>query len=413
MIEGGESPTSPSAAEGEIRRRIAARGAISFAEFMELALYWPEGGYYTHHGATTGPGGDFLTASDTSAAFGETLARQVAAVWEALGRPPGFELVEAGPGRGLLAADLLRGLAAAAPELHATLTMTLDEISPTLRALQRERLAPLLPGARLRWEEGGLPGRRERSWTGVMVANELLDALPVHRVRRRGPALREVFVGAGESGELVEVEADPGPAVLAFADRFGAAPAEGDEAEAGLAAERWVEAAARSLERGVLLFIDYGHEASELYSAARRRGTLLAYHRHRVSEDLLARVGEQDLTAHVSWTAVDEAASRAGLDGPFRTTQDRFLLALGLGERFRDLSEPVRAGDRGALREQLALKTLILPEGMGRRFQVSAYTRGLEGPPPGFDDPFGEPPPESPSAGDPVSPPKRRLRLVR
>ena len=132
-----------------------------------------------------------------------------------------------------------------------------------------------------------------------------------------------------------------------------------------------------------------------------------------MSEDPLARVGRQDLTAHVSWTAVDEAAARAGLEGPYRTTQDRFLLALGLGERFRDLSDAVRAGDRTALREQLALKSLILPEGMGRSFQFSAYARGLAAPPPGFDDPFETLPPDANEGGDPVTPPERRIRLVR
>jgi SAM-dependent MidA family methyltransferase len=410
---GGESAPSPTAAEREIRRRIAERGSISFAEFMELALYWPEGGYYTRPGATTGPEGDFLTASDTSPAFGETLARPIAAVWESLGRPEPFEIVEAGPGRGLLAADLLTGLAEVAPELHAILTLTLDEVSPVLRAAQRERLAPLLPAGRLRWEEGGLPARGERSWTGVLVANELLDALPVHRIRRRGPDLRELHVGLDEKGSLMELEVAPDEEVLRFAEGLSAAPADGDEAEAGLAAARWVEAAARGLDRGLLLFIDYGHEARELYSPAHRRGSLLAYHHHRVGEDLLARVGRQDLTAHVSWTAVDEAAARGGLDGPYRTTQDRFLLALGLGDRFRDLSEAARAGDQSALREQLALKSLILPEGMGRRFQVSAYGRGLEDAPPGFEDPFEAPPPDAPSGEGPVTPPKRRVRLVR
>jgi SAM-dependent MidA family methyltransferase len=131
-----------------------------------------------------------------------------------------------------------------------------------------------------------------------------------------------------------------------------------------------------------------------------------------VVEDLLARVGRQDLTAHVNWSAVDEAARRAGLEGPWRTTQDRFLLALGLGERFEELAGPVQDGDVDALREQLALKTLILPQGMGRRFQVSAYARGLGDRPGGFRDPLaGEAPPDPDPSGD--RPPARRLRLVR
>jgi SAM-dependent MidA family methyltransferase len=170
----------------------------------------------------------------------------------------------------------------------------------------------------------------------------------------------------------------------------------------------------RTLERGLLLLIDYGHEAPVLYGPSHRRGTLLGYRRHRTEEDLLAHVGRQDLTAHVNWTAIDEAAARAGLDGPRRTTQDRFLLALGLGERFRALAGPAGRGDRSALREQLALKKLILPQAMGRRFQVCAYGREMVGEPSGFGPlPDPGPSPDPPGDDTPVRPPRRRIRLVR
>jgi SAM-dependent MidA family methyltransferase len=217
------------------------------------------------------------------------------------------------------------------------------------------------------------------------VAVELLDALPVHRVRRRGAALREVAV-ALSGDRLVEMEGAPGDDILAFADAYGAAPEDGDEAEACLALRPALAGLAASIDRGFLVIVDYGHEAKRLFGPAHRRGTLLAYHRHRVNEDYLLRVGEQDLTAHVNLTVLRREAEALGLHTAGITTQDRFLIANGI----LDGLDTDDGGPVAATKRRLQAKQLIHPDGMGRTFKVAVFTKGIEPPPlvRGLRDPF-------------------------
>jgi SAM-dependent MidA family methyltransferase len=217
------------------------------------------------------------------------------------------------------------------------------------------------------------------------VAVELFDALPVHRVRRRGSRLREVRVSASEDA-LVEVEADPGTDVCAFAEAYGAAPEDGDEAEICLGLREALASLASPIDRGFLLVVDYGDEADRLFGRARARGTLLAYHRHSAHEDVLARVGEQDLTAHVNLSALRDEAVALGLAPLGLTTQDRFLVANGILDGLDAEDERSQA----ALRRRLQVKQLIHPDGMGRLFKVAAFSKGLDPPPSlrGLSDPF-------------------------
>ena len=354
-----------------IHDEIARSGPITFARFMELALYDPGGGYYRAETARPGREGDFLTAPETHPIFGAALARGIAEVWERLDRPEPFVLREYGAGTGTLAMSILDGLERSGSPLVSRLRY--DPIEVESRRL--EAIAA-------RFDEAGrseaLLGSGEHPETiqGVVLANEVLDALPTHRVVCRDRVLREVFVGSRD-GSFVDVE--DAPSTSALADRLGAEGISLVDDQAGeicLAVEPWIAAAAAGLGRGLLLLIDYGHPAAQLYDPGRRRrGTLRAYLRQRVHDDPYRHVGRQDLTAHVDVTAVERATESAGLSHLGTTTQAEFLVDLGV----QDLLQAAQADPATTLEAYLALRSSLMrlldPGAMGR-FRVMAFGRG-------------------------------------
>jgi SAM-dependent MidA family methyltransferase len=356
---------------------IRARGPLTFARFMELALHHPEHGYYAAGPERLGRAGDFFTASDVGPAFGACLARQLVEMDAILDRPNPFRYVEHGAGRGMLARDVVDALTAEAPDLARRLDALLIDSSRGMRAAAALRV----PTARV-----ATPRDAPAGGAGCVVAVELLDALPVHRIRRRGAVLYEVMVDLrGE--RLVEVEEVAQDELLDWVARYGAARGDGDEAEACLALGPALSDLAAAIDRGFVVIVDYGHDADRLFGPAHRRGTLLAYQRHRVSEELLARVGEQDLTAHVNLTALAAEAEALGLHVAGRTTQDRFLIANGILD---DLDAEAR-GPLAATKRRLQAKQLIHPQGMGTTFKVVVLMKGMR---PdlvvrGLRDPFG------------------------
>ncbi len=347
---------------------------------MDLALHDPEGGYYARGPARLGAGGDFFTASDVGTAFGESLARQLLEMDVVLGRPPVFSVVEFGAGRGLLARDLLDGSRALDPGFAARLACALVDASPAMREAARRNV----PEADVLAPEDVGGGR-----TGCAVAVELFDALPVHRLRRRGGRLVEVFVGLGADGSLEERELPPTDSAAGIAARYGAAPCEGDEGEVAPAAAGLLARMAGVLDRGFLVIVDYGDRARDLYGPARRRGTLLAYRRHTTSEEVLDRVGEQDLTAHVNFTQLEDEAGRLGLAVLGLTTQDRFLIANGILRSFEE-DDPSAWGRPERVRARLRAMQLIHPGGMGRAFRILVLSKGIDPAPvlAGLADPF-------------------------
>ena len=349
--------------------RIARAGPLTFAAFMEACLYHPEHGYYTRRVPATGPR-DYVTSPEVGPLFGRLLAWQLQEMWERMGQPTGFDLVECGAGRGALAGAILETVQTKAPDFAAALRVTLVEVSPRLREQAQASLKA--HGDRVRVAER-LPTRV----AGCLLSNELIDALPVHRVAQRAGGLREIYVSA-RNGELVEIEGEPSsPALARYLERYGGPLQEGQQAEVNLAALAWLDEAARALERGFLLTIDYGYRARELYGAAHQRGTLLAYREHRTSEDWLSRPGEQDLTAQVNFTALEARGRELGLTALGYVPQAQFLLALarasGLVERLeREADTP----ETRATRNQL--KQLIHPEGMGEAFKVLVQAKGVD-----------------------------------
>lgn len=388
MTGGTLDPTDE--ARSEIVAEIRHDGPMPFARYMELCLYHPRWGYYTR-GAGGGGGRDYLTSSGIHRVFGAMVERQAAEMWRRLGRPARFDFVEFGPGEGQFALDVMdaaRGDAAFA----AALRYILVERSPALAGRQAARLAS--GGARASWrslQELERAGRLE----GCLFANEVLDAFPVHRVIGTPHGPREIHVGASPGGELEEVPLPLSePALREFLDESGVRLESGQEVDLNLEAGRFVARAVRLLSRGYLVLVDYGSEARDLYHPARRRGTLRAFHRHRVGEEFLLRPGDQDLTAHLDFTALRRAAQAAGARCLGLTTQARFLLALGALDCLEDLEEilvadvPV-AGVTGAPRqpartverllEREAVKEVVLPDRMGDRFHVMIF--GIGDPP--------------------------------
>jgi SAM-dependent MidA family methyltransferase len=360
-----------------IHEEIARNGPITFARFMDLALYDPDGGYYRAEAARPGRDGDFLTAPEADPIFGAALARAVADAWDRLGRPERFVLREYGAGTGTLAVAILDGLTAEHPDLATRLRYDPIEVEPRRYSAIATRLEAAGHGdALIASDRSGMPA------IGFVLANEVLDALPVHRVVIRDGSLREVLVGSRE-GALVDVEADPvTPDLSARLADESIELAEGQRAEICLAIGPWLATAATGLERGVLLLIDYGYPAAELYDPIRRRdGTLRAYLRHRVHDDPYIHVGRQDLTAHVDVTAVERVAAAAGLTHLGTTTQAEFLVGLGT----EGLLQAIQADPATTLEDYLAVRSALMrlldPSAMGR-FRVMAFARDWPAGPP-------------------------------
>jgi SAM-dependent MidA family methyltransferase len=358
-----------------IAERIRRRGPLTVAEFMDLALYAPGVGYYARASQRSGRTGDFFTSVDVGPVFGALLAEYFSGLWRALGNGRGLarlDLVEAAAGNGRLTRDILDAAASRHPDFYGAVSAHLVERSAEARARQDRVLER--HAARVASSREDLPAAVD----GIVFANELLDAFPVHLVEMRGGGLEEVYVDL-ERGRLV---ARRGPlsdgAIAAYLDDAGVRLETGARAEVNLAAVAWVTAAASRLRRGFLVLFDYGYQAAELYSEARRQGTLATYHRHLVDAPgegsagpaWLAEPGNRDLTSHVDFTSVRRAAERAGLETVAVVSQTRFLLdILDRSPLVAEFSAPDR------LAERLALKTLVMPGGLGSTLTALVFAK--------------------------------------
>lgn len=353
--------------------RIRERGPITFAEYMAECLYNAEQGYYSRSEARRFA--DYYTSVDVHPIFGRLLARQFREMWERLGKPEPFALVEAGAGVGRLAKHIVDFAARELPEFYRALHYTAVEHSAARRATHQTQLREHIAAGRAT-SSAALP---DRIAAGCILSNELLDALPVHRVVREGEHLREICVALDGARFVEQPAALSSPALAEYFGEQGIALREGQQAEVCLAACNWIQDVGRRLECGFVVTIDYGHEARELYDERHMRGTLLAYRRHRASEDFYAAPGEQDLTAHVNFTALDLWGRRGGLAKTGIVSQAHFLMALGRANEFADLYDPGQS-EAERVRARLLLKNLIYPEGMGETFQVFIQHKGIESP---------------------------------
>ena len=349
---------------------IRAAGPMTFARFMELALYHHELGFYASGRRGPGRDADFLTAPESHPIFGWAMARQLHEAWERLGRPLRFTVRELGAGSGALAAGIVEGLEMADSPLRQALRYRIAERSAGRPAQVAGRLAALGAADVLEPDDGA-------PITGAVLANEVLDALPVHRVEGRADGgLDELFVDLDAAGALRAAAARPSTAALAARlAGEGIRLAPGQRAEICLEVDAWIATVAAGLDRGLLLLVDYGHPAAALYDPG--RGSLLrAYVRHRVHDDPFANVGRQDLTAHVDLTAVERAAAAAGLALLGSTTQAAFLAGLGAGELLASLQAAPSTTIQAYLEARSALVRMLEP-GVSGRFAVLVFGRGI------------------------------------
>jgi SAM-dependent MidA family methyltransferase len=375
----------------EVREEIQQRGCIPFARFMELALYHPEHGYYMGRERRPGRDGDFLTAPELHPFFGLALARQVAECWDRLGQPDTFTVLEYGSNVGGMAYDSILGLIDARPELRQRFSYRLNEINPhrtsqALSAMAEAGLSEIVAA-----DNGSEP------ITGVVLANEFADAMPVHRLRWTGTGFEETWVAWDDNAGFVERPGPLSPAVSRF-DPVGYLTSAGLDLDAlpenarfevSPATATWIWELARRLDRGYALVIDYGYPASELYSGRRLEGTLRVHGKHQVTDNPYQAVGKRDLTAHVDFTLIESVAHEAGLSLAGLTTQADFLANAGLGDLLVNYQTETGVTIDDYYRAQAAVFRLIDPAGMGR-FRVLGLAKGAPVDPPlcGFAEPL-------------------------
>ncbi|MEM6353635.1 MAG: class I SAM-dependent methyltransferase [Cyanobacteria bacterium P01_D01_bin.14] len=355
---------------------------ITFADFMEQVLYAPYLGYYWVP-KIGGAGQDFFTAVSLGPDFGELLAEQLAQMWQILGQPEPFHLVEMGPGQGLLAMDVLGYLQRQHPGCFAAVTYFLVEGSGGLRSHQQNRLADWSSAVPIAWKTlSDLP-----EIVGCAFSNELVDAFPVHQVAVKDGQLQEVFVTAADRDATAagampfrEVLGETStPRIQAYFERLGIDwrdYPDGYRTEVNLAAVDWLGAIAAKLHQGYLLTIDYGYPAHRYYNPMRTSGTLQCYFQHRHHSNPYVNLGQQDITAHVDFTTLEQVGESLGLKTVGFTPQALFLMSLGLGERMANLSQTSGADLRTLLQRRDSLRQLIDPAGMGN-FGVLMQSQGL------------------------------------
>jgi len=355
---------------GLLAERIRRFGPMTFADYMRECLYHPLYGYYSK--AESKRFADYYTSVDVHPIFGRLLAKQFAEMWESLSRPREFMLVEGGAGVGRFAAQVLDFCEGKLPDFYAALRYVAVERSASRREqatihVQRHAVSGHVTAS------AEIPAQIA---AGCFFSNELVDALPAHRVVMDSGAMKEIFVGF-QDGRFVDALSPLSTcAISEYFAAQGITLCQKQHAEAGLEACDWITEIGRRVERGYVLTIDYGHPAADLFDEHHMRGTLLAYQNHRVSEDFYASPGEQDLTAHVNFTALESWGKRAGLKIAGFTSQTAFLMALGQRNEFADLYDEGQT-EAERTKARLQLKTLIHPEGMGERFQVLLQRKGV------------------------------------
>lgn len=365
--------------EARLRDEIRRRGPIPFADFMRVVLYDPDGGYYSSLNERIGPAGDFYTAPATHPAFGALIALQLERCWELLDRPQSFTVIEEGGGKGRLAEDVFNYARYLTPDFRRAIDYRILEFGRNGRAA--------LPQ--------GDDGKSVISWdgaapydeiaAGVIISNELYDAMPRHRVIQQGQTLYELLVDATDGG-FIETIAEPStPALAERLRQLDVTLPNGSKAEIDLGGPAHLTESASRPRRGFVFTIDYGYPAATLYDGSRREGTLLCYHHHTSSTNPYIRLGRQDITAHVDFTSLAWAGEKAGMWTEGLLTQQRYLKKLG-SQAFIDALRERDLPPQDVMGNRMAILELTKPSGFGG-FGVLIHSTGTEaGEPFGVDD---------------------------
>lgn len=366
--------------EERLQERIRREGPISFYEWMKTALYDECDGYYCTDRVRQGRAGDYRTAPETSPLFAATFANYFAKLFEELGSPTRFTIVEVGAGSGEFAHGILTTLQSEHPKMFSATNYVIEEISEGTRGQVAEHLSEFSDRVSVRsptvsegnFGHGALADGRASDT--IIFSNELIDAMPVHRVTKRDGKLRELCIGLNEH-RFAWIDCEPNQFVRDYCRRVELNLAEGQTAEINLEAEDFIARAAASIERGFVVTVDYGAERKDLLSTSHRfAGTLRAFHNHQLIEDVLAHPGEQDLTTTVDWTQLREAGEEAGLQTVQNERLDKFLLQEGLLDLLENLVAAAQ-DDLEALQLRTSAREMILPNGLAASFQILVQSR--------------------------------------
>jgi SAM-dependent MidA family methyltransferase len=354
----------------KIAQEIREQGPIRFSRYMEMCLYDPRLGYYSRHAKQFGKAGDFYTSSDVHAVFGRLLARQFEEMWQILGSPAIIEILELGPGRGLFARDVLDWSEKKFPGFFRALCYSLVESSPPLSESLKQTLDRHLATGKCFLRDAPLPESIRISNPTIVFANEFFDALPVEVLSAKG----SVRI-ASEKEQLQEAWIPASTSELEYLDRHSVHPEPGERVEAGLIAQNYMERIAHAIESGFVVIVDYGYTRAELL-AGRHRSTIMTYREHSSGPNPYEAPGEQDITAHVNFTALQFAAEQNGMKVEKLLTQSQFLMGIGEVNQFADAFEECQLPQERA-KVALQLKHLVTPAGMGETFQVLVASKGV------------------------------------
>ena len=353
----------------KIAALIRKNGPITFEEFMSMALYDPEFGYYHTESRKIGREGDFYTSAHLHPVFGAIIGRQIKEMWDVMGRPDDFSIVEIGAGAGYVCKDMLESLRHTVffPSVHYTIV----ERSPAMKNIQQRLLAEFPD--KVKWvcalNECG-------SLTGCIFSNELLDAFPVHLVRMED-TLKEIYLEFDDENGLMELTGDLSSEEIAYYFReFSIEIGKGYTTEVNLRIKPWLRDINEVLEKGFILTIDYGYPAWDYYSEDRNRGTILCYHKHQLNETPYVHIGEQDITAHVNYSSVKKWGEEIGIKTAGYCGQGAFMVSLGIDEDMKKIAE----SSHDFQFEIARIKKLILPQGMGESHKVMVQYKGVKPP---------------------------------
>ena len=363
----------------ELERRLIEQikrgGPITFRDFMQAALYDPELGYYNTHRQKFGAEGDYYTSSNVHPAFGAVLAKALCEMWanESVADSNSLDIVEFGPGNGQLSLDIISALQSEHPTTFDNLRYLLVETSPVLRSVQHEKLIDFKE--HVQWQS--LDELTSNPIKGIVLSNEFIDALPVHRARFRNHSIHELYVTTGEDrGEvhLAPLWSHPSSRRLTdYLERFGIPLRDDQIVEINLDAVEWLERISRILRRGLLVTIDYGDRVQDLYTPNRKSGTLRCFHRHELSDRPFEQVGDQDITSSVNFTDLIEFGQDHGFKFVNLERQTSFLIRNGLIDRI--VAEHASVESVDSLATRLAIKNLFVPGGLSDSFRVLIQRR--------------------------------------
>jgi len=361
----------------KIIRRIKSEGPITFKNFMEMALYEPELGYYSSEKTRIGRSGDFYTSSHLHPTFGMMIGKQIEEMWEIMNKPSVFQIVEMGSGAGYLCKDILeyyKGLGIGGQGLEREIIKNLQyiivELNPAMREQQKKLLSDY--SDKIRWASSV---RELNDIKGCFLSNELLDAFPVHIIEMNDE-IKEIFISA-DNEKLIEIKGAPGASEIAdYLKEFSIELEKGHRTEINLEIKKWLGEINRILTEGFILTIDYGYSSKDYYSEDRDRGTLLCYHEHRVTENPYQNIGEQDITAHVNFSSVKKWGDEIGIKTIGFCRQGTFLVSLGIDEAIAEIYK--NSADYSF--EVARIKKLILPDAMGETHKVIIQYKGSRKP---------------------------------